>query len=620
MAVEETAVVRLNWRLYRLALVPVVVALLLAAFSFGQRAAPLTTTLVPEAFEGTAAMKLLHEMEAIAPTRKVGSHGDMRLLRFIEHDLESFGGFEKGGYDITLHEIAADTPSGHVGPIDLVAARPGASTELPIVLLAPRDALAPRSAAQLSGTAALLELATVLASAETTHPVFIVFADGASAGVSQVASVLQEGVAARYDAAIVLGDVAGKGLRPPLSLPFSTSFGSAPEQLQSTVAAALRSELSRDPGSPSLASQLAHLAFPLTTRDQGQLNAVGIPAVSIDLAGERGPPPGEDVSAARMQSVGRAVLSAFYAIDHVGEMSDAQSTGLTIAGRTLPLWAVRLLVLALILGPAAVSFDAAVRMTRRGHRTDAWVWFALTCAVPFAIGVGALKAVAAIGIMPSPPEPAPAAAISFGAGPVLGLLLAIAVFALSWRIWRPFADTFDREGIPTSGIAGVGSLSVACVLSLVIWVLNPYAALLLVPALHCWLVLVSPQHQPPTRAGRLALALGPLLALGLVILYYALALGLSPWQVLLSGAMMAAGGYLSLVALAFWCLAFGLFAAMLVIAIVEATPGPEYVRGTFEGRIPVLYPGEKPVWPGEPRPSAPSRRRRPVSGSRSGER
>lgn len=621
MAVEETAVVRLSWRLYRLALVPVVVAFLLAAFSFGQRAAPLSTTLVPEAFEGAQAIGLLHEMEAIAPSRRVGSHGDMRLLRFIERHLESFGGFEKGGYDITLHEMPADTPSGHVTPLDLLAGRPGASTDRPIVIVAHRDDLAPHSAAQLSGTAALLELAGVLASTETTHPVFLVFADGASAGVSQIASVLGEGATARYDAAIVLGDVAGVRLKPPFLLPFSTGFGSAPEQLQSTVAAALRSELGREPASPGLASQLAHFAFPLTTEDQGQLNAIGTPAVSIDLAGERGAPADEQVSAARMQSVGRAVLSAVHAIDKVGEMSGVKTTGLTIAGRTLPIWAVRLLVLTLLLGPAAVALDAAVRMTRRGHRIDAWLWFAFACAVPFAIGVGVLKAVAAIGLLPSPPQPAPAAAISLGGGPLLGvgpllgILLSATVFGLSWRVWRSFVETFDREGIPASGIAGVGSLAFAAVFALLIWVLNPYAALLLVPALHCWLLLASPQHQPPTRAGRIALALGPLLALGLLVLYYALALGLDPLQALLSGATMIAGGYLSPVALALWCIAFGLFTAMLLIAVTDEASGPERVRGTFEGRIPVLYPGEKPIWPGEPRPAAPSRRR-PVGSGR----
>lgn len=601
--------VRLNWRLYRLSLVPVLAAVVIAAFSFGQRAAPLRTTHAPEAFEGAAAMALLREMEAIAPSRQVGSRGERKLLELITRKLEAFGGFEKGGYEITFHEVPEDTPNGHVVPLYLVAGRPGTATERPIVLLASRDALQPRSAAQLSGTAALLELATVLASAETTHPVVIVFSDGASAGVSQVASVLQEGVGAHYDAAIVLGDVAGRTLSPPISQPFSTSFGSAPEQLQSTVSAALRSELGSDPGTPSLVAQLAHFAFPLTTGEQGRLNAVGLPAVSVDLAGEGGAPAGEAVSEARMQNVGRAVLSAFYALDAAGESSRAPTMGLTIASQTLPAWAVRLLIFTMMLGPLAVAFDAAVRMVRRGHRIGPWLWFVSTFAWPFAIGAGALKAVAAIGIMPSPPGPAPAAAISFGIGPLFGVLLAAAVFALSWRMWRTFADTYDRIGIPASGIAGVGSLSFAAAFALLIWVLDPYTALLLVPALHCWLVLVSPQHQPPTRAARLALALGPLLPLALVILYYALALGLGPWQTLIGGAMMIGGGYLSVVALVLWCIAFGLFVAMSVIAIAEEGVLPERIRETFEGRIPVLYPGEKPVWPGEPRPPRQSRQR-----------
>ena len=74
-------------------------------------------------------------------------------------------------------------------------------------------------------------------------------------------------------------------------MPYSDGFGSAPLQLQRTVAGAITQEVGIDPGAPSALGQLAHLAFPLTVGEQGVLNAAGIPAVLVQVSGERGPPP-----------------------------------------------------------------------------------------------------------------------------------------------------------------------------------------------------------------------------------------------------------------------------------------------------------------------------------------
>jgi hypothetical protein len=88
-----------------------------------------------------------------------------------------------------------------------------------------------------------------------------------------------------FDAAIVLGDLAGADARRPFVVPFSDGFGSAPVELQRTVDHAITQEVGSDPGAPSAIGQLAHLAFPFATGEEGPLDAAGLPAVLVQVSG-----------------------------------------------------------------------------------------------------------------------------------------------------------------------------------------------------------------------------------------------------------------------------------------------------------------------------------------------
>src|SRR6202011_153647 len=68
-----------DWRVYRAATIPVVLALVVAAFSFGNLPAPLTSTLAPDAFDGAQAFGLLQGLAASYPHRRPGSSGDEAL-------------------------------------------------------------------------------------------------------------------------------------------------------------------------------------------------------------------------------------------------------------------------------------------------------------------------------------------------------------------------------------------------------------------------------------------------------------------------------------------------------------------------------------------------------------
>jgi hypothetical protein len=136
------------------------------------------------------------------------------------------------------------------------------------------------------------------------------------------------------------------------------------------------------------------------------------------------------------------------------------------------------------------------------------------------------------------------------------------------------------------------TLIAACVLALVVWSVNPFAALLLVPALHLWLGALA----PAARIGR-ALRVG-LLVLGfvlpaLVVVYYFVTLGFGPLGLVWTAVLMLAGGQLGLPTALLMCLLLGVGVAAVANALeivrvkIDRTPPgtPVTVRG------PLTYAG-----------------------------
>lgn len=577
-------------------------ALLICAFSLGNQSAPLTSNLAPDAFEGTHAIGELNQMTAIAGDHRPGGPGDRRLLDYLESALNALGGAQAGGYQTHVVRMSGSTVWGSSVETVLVGRRAGQGSGRPIVLLARRDGASANVRVQLSGAAALLQIATVLAQTETRHPIYVVFADGGSGGGEAAVRWLgARSAAGGIDAVIVLGDLGTGTSHTPLVQPFSTGIGGAPETLTRTLDSALWSQLGRNPGTSSLASQLAHLAFPLTLSEQGPIEGEGIPAASVNLDGEQGPAGGQSVSAARMQSAGRAVLSAFYALDRGGEVPSAPSTGLLISGRLVPMWSIALLILCMLIAPLAVSADAAVRMRRRGERVAAPALLGLLATLPFLLAAVTLMILGALGVLPTSPYPAEPAALGLGLGSVISIALALAAFAGGWWAWRSLAGDVgvgrglgrSNEGaarvagiparskdaavpVPLAGrrsaAAAVPVLLAGAVLALAIWAINPYAALLMVPALHAGLLAACPDRAPRRRLARVALAVTPaLIPLVSVALFYARSFGLGPAKMLSEAMGLVGGGYFGFGGTLLWSIAFGLLAA-LAVALTQ-TPG-----------------------------------------------
>ncbi len=616
----------LNGRIYRAAFLPLLFALVIAGFSLTARTAPLSSNLAPEAFEGARAFATLQGLARQFPERRPGSAGDQRLAAYVAQTLRGLGSAAKGGFAVSTRSVSAQTIEGQRTLTTVIAQRPGTTGEAPIVVLAHRDAAGRGAEADLSGTAALLELARVLSAGETQRTIVLVSTSGGSGGNGGAAdfaahageladmtgaggaggpgaAVGGEGAASRpIDAALVLGDLAGTHATGPQVASFSDSAGSAPAILQSTVAAAVAQQAGGTTSAPGTLATLAHLAFPLAGGEQAPLGARGLPAVAVGFGGELPAPAGEPVSAARLEALGRAALAAVYALDSGPEIGGGEAgreleTGLPIQQKAIPAWALRLLVAALLLPALAVLGDGFARLRRQRGRAQAggrrsggpgpagasdqsigrWVVWALGCGLPFLICAVFAMLLGALGAIPAPRPPVSEAALPFDGHTLEAVLASAFVLVLAWLAWPALMRRLALPLRPHTPAAALGMLLVLGSLTAVVWVLDPLTALLLLPALNLWLVLAAapPGWSASGRGGGARLQALALVALGLVplallVAFYAHQFHLSAGGVAHTALLLLAGGRIGLAGAVLWSVAFGCLAAALLVALTPS--------------------------------------------------
>jgi hypothetical protein len=593
----------LNWRIYRAAFVPLAIALAIAAFSLTARQAPLISTLAPDAFDGQQALAEAQQLAAEFPQRRPGGIGDERLAERVAHTIEGLGGTAGGGFSVHVRRVRAQTLAGEQTLETVIAQRAGSTAESPIVILAHRDSAQGPATAQLSGTAALLELARVFASRETRRAIVLVSTSGGSGGDGGAADfAVAQAASGGADAAIVLGDVASTRTSPPVVVPYSDGYGSAPDELQRTLAAAIEHEAGIHPGAPSAIGQLAHLAFPLAGGEQGVLAARGLPAVLVQVSGERGPGAHAAVSAERMEGVGRATLGAIDALDVAPDVGSAPQTGLVLSRQIVPAWALRLLIATLLLGPAAVLLDGLARARRRGRPLGRWTAWALMCALPFAVCALFAILLGALDIMTATPSaPVSAGALPFDGAAATAVLSCAAVLGLAWLGWPLLLARLGLAVRPSPETAGADAAGIVALLVLVLvagvaWTVDPYAALLLVPGLHLLLPVASPGRRPRPLAG-LALLVLALVPLGLLVAFYAHQFGYGPGGVAQTAVLLLAGGQVGIGAMVAWSIAFGCAVAIALVALTppyadSLGPGPdERTEVTIRGPLSYAGPG-----------------------------
>ncbi len=572
----------LDHRVYRAAFLPALVALFVVAFSLSDPSKPRTTRLPPLAFDAGRAFASLRELARTFPDRRPGSPGDSGLAGRVAAYFESTGFAKASG--VQRRRFAAETVDGATELENVVAVRQGLSNHT-VVVLAHRDAVRGPAAAELSGTAAVMELARLLADRDLAKTVVLASVSGGSGGFAG-AQQLAQTVPGPVDAVFVLGDVAGTTQRRPFVVPWSDGGSQAPYGLERTAQVALRSELDADPGRVRAAVQAIRRALPLTLGEQGIVNAGGLPAVLISNSGERRPAPDEPIRQRRFAGFGRATLRALTAtLDAHASGPLWQGDGVVALRRLVPTWAVRLLVLTLLLPALITAFDAYFRVHRRGLPMGAWTLWTLSFALPFGVAWGWTRLLDGVDAVVALRAPVAAGALPITAAGWLSMASVAVVAAGTAFGLRPLlVRRLSLRARPFDVASGAGAAATGLMLSalvLAVWVVNPYAAAVLLPAAHAWLLVSAPERRLPRAVAIAAVTAGLVLPLGIVA-YYAHAWGLGVADGLWSAFGLVSGGTLGIAA----ALTSSLFAAGLCATIavlrarrrVQASAPEEHVR------------------------------------------
>jgi hypothetical protein len=335
--------------------------------------------------------------------------------------------------------------------------------------------------------------------------------------------------------------------------------------------------------------------FGFAVGEQGVLNEGGVPAVLVQVSGERAPGAREAVSAERMQGFGRAVLAAVDALDVSPGITQARQRNVLLQRQTLPAWAVRLLAIALLAPAAVTAVDGLARMRRRRRPAGRWTLWTLSCALPFLAVTLFCYLLGATGILGATPSvPASPGAMPFDGTAAASTVAVILAFALAWLLWATFVRRLGWRVVPDPDAAGLPVVLVLLALDLLVWLLNPFTALLAIPATHAWLLLCEPDLRP-RRLGSLALIAIGVLPLVLLIAFYADDLGLGPGGVAWTGVMLLAGMHVAFGAALLWSVGLGCLTAAAMLAwaspdrVEPASPAEREV--TIRGPLTYAGPG-----------------------------
>jgi hypothetical protein len=526
-------------RIYRAAFVPALLAVVLTMFSFQSRPRAVPQGLAADVlFDGAQAADLATRIATDAPDRRPGSPGN-RATAMLVADAFAVRGF--GGGAGTRPVVQRFTHAGR-RLVNVIGRRAGA-TRRQIVIVAARDAAtvpdAPGSAAD---TAALMQLARVFQGRPSERTLVLASVDGSNLGEVGASELVDELPAPDLvDAVLVISDLgAGTTDDRPLQA-WSNSSTRAGIGLQRTVAEAIRQEVGSSAGSTGALGQLARLSFPIGIGSQGVLLERGYDAVRISGSGELPPEgngPAEAIDPDRLGSLGRATLRTITALDEGRRPEHGPKSYVQAVSQVLPGWVLSLLAGSLLLPVWVASVDAFARARRRHVDVRRWTRWLGAWVAPFLAALALVQFLALVGATPSPPPaPVPPDVLPLD-GPALAVLAGVVVamcLAFVLARWLAFRPDPEAEREPDLGAGVALGLTIAAG-SLLLWLVNPFAGLLVVPAAHLWMLLALTRPLPGRRV-RFALIVVGLIPALLVAVYYMFALSIDPlsgvWYVLM---------------------------------------------------------------------------------------
>ena len=538
--------------LYRLSLLPVVLAALILLFSVVSRPPAERTEEAPDAFTGGRAAALANTFAEAAPERVPGTDDADAATEYVTDEM-----LEIEGGQVSTQKFTAPVEGEDVEMTNVSLLLPG-ETEDRIVIVAPRDCAEGACAASSAATTgALLELGRAIDSTGHRRTVQLVSTEGASAGGAGAEALADLLALQPPEAAIVILRPGSAAPSPPFVLAESSGMQSASIGLVESAEAAASAELRRSAELPrDTFSSLMKLAVPLGVGDSAVLLSRGVNAVGFSSEGDLPLDPDDDtplnVSAQTLGQTGRAALSLFLALDaSSGPLEHGPDSYIPLAGKLLPDWAIALLALTLLIPVGVVSADALIRAERRGAAVSAALGWAALWSLPFLATLLLAYLLELIGLLPGPPFPYVPRLNNPGAGGIVSIvLLSAALIGGLWGVRR----LRSRPG-PETAPAAVGALAFTG--ALLLWIINPFLALLAVPAVHAWPVTAA--RARGKGLGILALAIGLLPAV-LVLFHISDELGvggLAPWHLLL----LVSGKHLGVTTMLCLCLLGGSLAA-----------------------------------------------------------
>lgn len=574
-------------RLYRAAFLPALLAIVVAAFSLENRPRAVPQGLPADVlFEGALASSTVSAIVHDAPDRRAGTPGDARTARRVASALQRYG------FQTTVQRFEADGRE----LANVIGRRPGLSRR-ELVLVASRDALSvPDATTSGADTAALMEVARVLEGRAARRTIVLASLDGGTLGDAGVRRFVASMHDPRLvDAALVLSNMGAPHSHGPLLVDWSNDEDRGSLGLRRTATDSLRNELGTDGGpTASPPAQVGRLAFPVGLGAQGALLELGLPALRLSGSGERAPPRSQrdlaDLRDGRYGDLGRSALRFVSALDGARRPPDhGPRTYLLAGGGVVPDWAVMALAAALILPALVASIDALARASRRNEHVVEWLVWVVAGMFPFALGLGVASLLVLVGLAkdaPSSPLEPSLAPLDGGAG---GAMAGVAfVVLLTWVLLR--TRLVRRGGLPdpTAPGAAVATSLLLCAVAVGLFFVNPYAALLFVLPLHCWVLATLSRVG---RGPRVVLVLVGLLPALVVAGAYMRELLLDPLEWLWYAFLLVTGGQVGVPTALLLCVVGGLFAATSTIAVARwraDAPEPEVQKPQSPAPPPVL--------------------------------
>jgi hypothetical protein len=576
-------------RIYRAAFFPALLALVFVAFSLETPPRAVPQGLAADAlFEGTTAVNTVRDIAKTTPDRRAGRPGDAAVASRVKQ------AFLSRGFPTTLDRWDEDGKR----LVNVVGRRPGSSSK-EIVVMAARDAATiPDEAGSAADTAALIEFARVFEGRASRRTLLLASVDGGQlgdAGARRFAESLGE--ARDIEAVVVLSNLGADRSRGPLVVGWSNDVGRGSVGTERTVAASLREELGSVPHQEGAFAQFARLTFPVAPGAQGVLLPAGVDAVRVSGSGElRAEDSAKHVNVERYGALGRAALRVVSSLDAAAEdPRHGPHAYITFAGKVMPSWPVMLLALALTLPALVAAIDALARARRRREPVAQWVVWLASALLPFAIGFALALLLVLVGLADdAPPAPLDPRSVKLDAAAVSALAATTFAIAIAWVLARSSvirrAATLPDSSAP--GAACVTSLAFA-VLVMVLTFTNPFAALLLVPALHLWMLATLTDVSWRGGLVMFVAGLAPIVA---VALYYLWRFQLGPidgaWYLFL----LVTGdqtGLLTTLCAALLLAISGSVAAILVARARHGGPRPERRGGgrPSEPQVSIFGPG-----------------------------